>query len=1356
MQIESTFTISSYFHPYQINTSLHLLTVFTDVPVSREDDVKITLTFKDSITSLDPLQFTTTTLAPSDTHTTITFHKELFLSAGDTIEFIVNLRDRNDRSSFLPFARTGKLLSDKILPQSIPGLSVFASRITEFYDQSCDGQDSLEKCLPLNDEIQDAVIISIANITDTSGVYQAASSFTYSLNLTRSGRYRIHVSHLNTPFTHFLKNFGGEASPIVAVAPCIPISTAYSYVFPHWTYSIASKKMIDFDIDIRDCYNNKIPPPMELLEPPSFLPLSYIAAVNLEWKGLAIIAKALEANETFDNFEKDFSLTTGRVRFSAFTRLFPCCGTYVLNVSVNGQTLRFTDVENGNPSSFQTAVPPSTSSGSSSFFSEALDLPTFYVHSGAIEPSLSTFIFSSEYTIDSPIGGNQPDAAPIPFFGSVTSRDLSGRITECREDEKALFRVLIGGELCSIPTVTCSDTTGHMPNEEHNVYNLQIDGNIFTVAGVYGMRVYYDHTPLWTNSSILPYNGEEGQDHTLVVHPGSFLPSKSTLSVVTQNPPQPTTNSGYMFRSRKQVNATTESVIDIVAGNKIIVTATCRDVHGNSGCCTYSNKRSIFNTLSLPLDFIDKCKIASWCDSPPVSRFYFDYLDNEHQKTLNRCLLRSDHGNCLRSQPDANDTKPTLESVTTLEITCTEVGLMQLQTKLNGLSFDDVHIIRVMSSNPVPRLTTLETTRITPTLHPRTQFNITLEMRDTYSNVVTCTRMQILNETLGKTSINLFARLDTKANGRSPFIANRTSSWIPNVDRINVTHLFRSKCNTLDNLAFISSPYSFLSLLPVQENAKKADVIIDIEMNSILIGSATLSVDLTVPISSKGFIVGIVVGSLIVILLLAIFIMLFFKNKNKGHIEKQNEYVWVEESEEDEEEALTASADGHYQSSSKKSSMVSPRHPPSFSKKDKAPRLVYKPRKGLKLHNQIVFKADWQIPPEQIKLGQLIGRGASGEVFKAEWMGITVAVKRILKTGSVPLSQVKNSVNTYTPPFIRNPNHPHSQHNIPNGEPSQVENEVRLLMSLHHPNIIRFYGIVETQQHFGLVTEYADHGSFAHLLYSPSSPYMGAINMSSGVSRLTLALQAALGLNYLHSHPTPIIHRDVKLLNLLVGRNGSLKVGDLGCGKVMDQLGVAGQEGFSRVGTPLYAAPEVLRGESYDEKVDVYSFGVCLNEIWAREPPYSKSSQTTQQAHSQDDNNQDSIAYDPQHGQLPYAICQENYRPRIVEHTPPRLRQLIEQCWSGKPSERPSMGTVVKELRALVEDEEAAGEMMQEPEGSIGSVETYNTNSGLDAFGEASYGFMDRHFSSLSNCDQYPTGLDPQQSPFTDTTLFHH
>uniref|UniRef100_A0AAX7UHN2 dual-specificity kinase n=1 Tax=Astatotilapia calliptera TaxID=8154 RepID=A0AAX7UHN2_ASTCA len=144
------------------------------------------------------------------------------------------------------------------------------------------------------------------------------------------------------------------------------------------------------------------------------------------------------------------------------------------------------------------------------------------------------------------------------------------------------------------------------------------------------------------------------------------------------------------------------------------------------------------------------------------------------------------------------------------------------------------------------------------------------------------------------------------------------------------------------------------------------------------------------------------------------------------------------------------------------------------------------------------------------------------------------------------------------------------------------EHAVQLMNRLCHPNILRFLGVC-----------YINGGNLEQLLDSD-------LYLSWGV-RMALSLDIARGLQYLHSKG--IFHRDLTSKNCLVRcENGTFTavVGDFGLAEKIPDYRCSEKQPLAIVGSPYWMAPEVLRGELYNEKVDVFAYGIILCEIIGR------------------------------------------------------------------------------------------------------------------------------------------------------------
>ena len=91
---------------------------------------------------------------------------------------------------------------------------------------------------------------------------------------------------------------------------------------------------------------------------------------------------------------------------------------------------------------------------------------------------------------------------------------------------------------------------------------------------------------------------------------------------------------------------------------------------------------------------------------------------------------------------------------------------------------------------------------------------------------------------------------------------------------------------------------------------------------------------------------------------------------------------------------------------------------------------------------------------------------------------------------------------------------------------------------------------------------------------------------------------------YLHNSEPVIIHRDLKCDNIFIdGPSGNITIGDLGLSTKYASTKLNREQGMSIVGTPEFMAPELYE-EKYDEKVDIYAFGMCVLEMISKKYPY--------------------------------------------------------------------------------------------------------------------------------------------------------
>ncbi|NWJ02782.1 TESK1 kinase, partial [Crypturellus undulatus] len=222
--------------------------------------------------------------------------------------------------------------------------------------------------------------------------------------------------------------------------------------------------------------------------------------------------------------------------------------------------------------------------------------------------------------------------------------------------------------------------------------------------------------------------------------------------------------------------------------------------------------------------------------------------------------------------------------------------------------------------------------------------------------------------------------------------------------------------------------------------------------------------------------------------------------------------------------------------------------------------------------------------------------------------------------------------------------------------------EVQLMNRLSHPNILRFMGVCVHQGQLHALTEYINGGNLEQLLDS-SVPLSWSI-------RIKLALDIARGLHYLHSKG--IFHRDLTSKNCLVrceANSYTAVVGDFGLAEKIPTYSEGSEkEPLAVVGSPYWMAPEVLRGEIYNEKADVFAYGIILCETIARVPA------------------------DPDY--LPrtedFGLDVTTFRNMVGIDCPASFLQLAFHCCSMESTSRPSFLEITQCLEGILQHQLAA------------------------------------------------------------------
>jgi hypothetical protein len=302
------------------------------------------------------------------------------------------------------------------------------------------------------------------------------------------------------------------------------------------------------------------------------------------------------------------------------------------------------------------------------------------------------------------------------------------------------------------------------------------------------------------------------------------------------------------------------------------------------------------------------------------------------------------------------------------------------------------------------------------------------------------------------------------------------------------------------------------------------------------------------------------------------------------------------------------------------------------------------------------------IDPQEIFLQRIIGEGTFGRVWSAKWRSASVAVKEFVfaQAAVAGKSSMQNEI------------------------VEEIIGEAGMMAILRHPNVLQLFGCSLTAQAIWIVSELCSLGSLRQLLDDHSL-------VLPLERRLSLALQIAEGMTYLHNQDPPIIHRDLKSHNIFIqetytdaedastssDKNKSrrqagdpydrldtqstiiAKIGDWGSARAT----LSGSRTMTHgVGTACWLAPEVIKHARSSKFSDVYGYGIILWELATREEVY-QGLETTQ---------------------IIAKVANECLRPPVPPDCP--WKEVMVKCWAEHPQDRLAFSDIVEQLGAILKD----------------------------------------------------------------------
>ncbi|XP_061782006.1 protein-tyrosine kinase 6b [Nerophis lumbriciformis] len=265
----------------------------------------------------------------------------------------------------------------------------------------------------------------------------------------------------------------------------------------------------------------------------------------------------------------------------------------------------------------------------------------------------------------------------------------------------------------------------------------------------------------------------------------------------------------------------------------------------------------------------------------------------------------------------------------------------------------------------------------------------------------------------------------------------------------------------------------------------------------------------------------------------------------------------------------------------------------------------------------------WELPKDEFTLEDKLGSGYFSDVYRGCWKS------RI----RVAIKIIKNDTEV---------NH------------SEFQREVQILKRLRHRHLISLFAICTASTPYYIVTELMEKGSLQDLLRSPEGKQL------DNMSLVDMAAQVAEGMAYLEE--LEMVHRDLAARNVLVGENYICKVADFGLTQVIKEpIYLAYQKAIPY----KWSAPEAISSKLFTIKSDVWSFGVLLYELVT----YG------------------GVPYPGMTGKEAEEEVTKGYRMTSPPDCPKFISQMMQQCWSAEPAERPAFKELRLQLDAIYEME---------------------------------------------------------------------
>lgn len=289
----------------------------------------------------------------------------------------------------------------------------------------------------------------------------------------------------------------------------------------------------------------------------------------------------------------------------------------------------------------------------------------------------------------------------------------------------------------------------------------------------------------------------------------------------------------------------------------------------------------------------------------------------------------------------------------------------------------------------------------------------------------------------------------------------------------------------------------------------------------------------------------------------------------------------------------------------------------------------------------------WALDHDDFEMESVpFAKGAGGEIYHARWRDLECVAKTCGKFTT-------------------------TEQNL-----TDLGNEISLMATIRHPNIIMFFGACFQVSPPVILLEYCAGGNLESKLVKAYGEGARQVDRLTMHQKWKYAHELALGMTFLHKCTIPIIHRDLKPSNVLISSEDTIKITDFGLAKFVPQKNKFLEDKYTltgETGSYRFMAPEVYRHEPYNRAVDIYSYALITYWLFSGVRPFA--------------NIADPIVA------VKFAALEKG-RPLSTVVKEVKVREMVERCWAEDPDKRPSFSQIVRfwdEMKAAYDKNDARG-----------------------------------------------------------------